>query len=646
MAAIFCKMGKVNTQGALRAVGLALLMLGFSAPGCHRQPPPPPVLAQDGPPASFSAAAPVPPHSPFLNTRPDVAFVGDAACAKCHHKIAESYANNPMARSFLPLGDSPPQEMLRANATASFQIKDLHFAVERSANQFLHVVQLGKATEGRLANEVRYLLGSSRQGSTCLIEHDGFLFQSPISWFSAKPGWELAPGYETNQLLFFRQIGEECLFCHSNGATLVPGSQNHYQTPLFPNGNGIGCERCHGPGQLHVAARRQSPPDEAVDYTIVNPSHLEPTLRDAICEQCHLQGEARVVQRGVALYDYRPGLPLHRFLSVLVRVNETAESQRSVSELQQFYTSRCRTKSGGSMGCTACHDPHSVPAPEQRDTFYRKRCQKCHAEKPCSLPLAARRERQPTDSCIACHMPKAASADVSHAALSDHRILRDPSKSPPQPVRSGSVPFRDFHEALYPNDPERERNLGVAMIRMARRVEQAPARRAAAEMALPLLENALAQTPEDADAQESEGFALDTLGRRTLALSHVEKLLERHPKREIALLDAARFAAATGRTDAAVGYWKRVIAVNPWQPSYSLHLAHLQSLRKDWRGAVEACRAAVRLDPTNTEARRLLIRSLIELQDEPAARAEFDTLRRLKPDEREELQRWFDGLHR
>jgi hypothetical protein len=586
-------------------------------------------------------------HSPFLNTRPEVQYVGDAVCAKCHRTIAAAYAHNPMARSLLPLGDSPPQEMLHTKNSASFQVKGMQFRVERQGNQFLHVVQRGEAAEGRLANPVHYLLGSSRQGSTCLVEHDGFLFQSPISWYSAKPGWELAPGYESNQLLFFRPIGEECLFCHSNGATLVPGTQNHYQSPIFPNGYGIGCERCHGPGRLHVAARRQSPPEETIDHTIVNPVHLEPALRDAICEQCHLQGEARVVRRGVAHNDYRPGLPLHRFLSVFVRANETAESQRSVSELQQFYTSGCRTMSGGTTGCTACHDPHSVPAPDKRDAFYRDRCQKCHADKPCSLPLAVRREKNPADSCIACHMPRAASADVSHAALSDHRILRDPSKPrSPHATSPANTPLRVFHAALNPDDPELNRNLGIAMIRMVRRVEQPEARRAAAAMALPLLESALAQTPDDADAQESECFALDALGRRALALTHVEKLLERFPQREVALVDAAQFAEASGRTEAAVGYWKRVLAVNPWQPLYPLRLAHVLSLRKEWRGAVAGCRTSLRLDPTSDDARRLLIRCLVELRDEATARAEYEILCRLQPAEKAELERWFEGLHR
>src|SRR5207253_975908 len=71
-------------------------------------------------------------------------------------------------------------------------------------------------------------------------------------------------------------------------------------------------ERCHGPGELHVQRqreRRTEPGDW--DDTIVNPSRLEPALREAVCEQCHLQGQARVLRRGRGVFDYRPGLPLH-----------------------------------------------------------------------------------------------------------------------------------------------------------------------------------------------------------------------------------------------------------------------------------------------------------------------------------------------
>ena len=69
---------------------------------------------------------------------------------------------------------------------------------------------------------------------------------------------------------------------------------NRYRPPVF-QGHEIGCERCHGPGELHVAH------PEIIggrDMTIVNPASLAPSLRDAVCEQCHLQGEKRVLRRG------------------------------------------------------------------------------------------------------------------------------------------------------------------------------------------------------------------------------------------------------------------------------------------------------------------------------------------------------------
>src|SRR4051812_45527177 len=37
--------------------------------------------------------------SPYANVRPGVRYVGDAACARCHEEIAETYRTHPMGRS-------------------------------------------------------------------------------------------------------------------------------------------------------------------------------------------------------------------------------------------------------------------------------------------------------------------------------------------------------------------------------------------------------------------------------------------------------------------------------------------------------------------------------------------------------------------
>jgi len=48
---------------------------------------------------------PVPPDprltypTPFLNVRPEVKYMGDEACARCHRDLAESYHQHPMGQS-------------------------------------------------------------------------------------------------------------------------------------------------------------------------------------------------------------------------------------------------------------------------------------------------------------------------------------------------------------------------------------------------------------------------------------------------------------------------------------------------------------------------------------------------------------------
>ena len=54
-------------------------------------------------------------------------------------------------------------------------------------------------------------------------------------------------------LLSGRQVFGQCLFCHVNRANQVEGPLNRYRRPVF-DGHAIGCQRCHGPGELHASA--------------------------------------------------------------------------------------------------------------------------------------------------------------------------------------------------------------------------------------------------------------------------------------------------------------------------------------------------------------------------------------------------------
>src|SRR5579885_1127401 len=52
--------------------------------------------------------------SPYANTRADVGYVGDAACARCHAGIAASYRRHPMGRSLSPISATEIPEIAAA----------------------------------------------------------------------------------------------------------------------------------------------------------------------------------------------------------------------------------------------------------------------------------------------------------------------------------------------------------------------------------------------------------------------------------------------------------------------------------------------------------------------------------------------------
>src|SRR4029077_6877939 len=127
---------------------------------------------------------------------------------------------------------------------------------------------------------------------------EGFLVESPVTWYSAKKAWGMSPGYDApDQPGFERAAGEGCLSCHAGRAEAVGGSLHR----MHVTESAIACERCHGPGSLHTERHRPPAVPEAVrhrDLTIVNPKRLPRELSESICQQCHLRPTAVVPARG------------------------------------------------------------------------------------------------------------------------------------------------------------------------------------------------------------------------------------------------------------------------------------------------------------------------------------------------------------
>jgi tetratricopeptide (TPR) repeat protein len=202
--------------------------------------------------------------------------------------------------------------------------------------------------------------------------------------------------------------------------------------------------------------------------------------------------------------------------------------------------------------------------------------------------------------------------------------------------------------SLVPFHPEagRPRDLGLALGEMLTRPFPEAQRRQIARRACDLLTAATVNAPDDLAALEGLGHALRNDKRPREASAVLDKVLVRAPRRELALQNAALAAMELGENERSIGYWRRLLEVNPHTWESHGYLAQVLALQQQWATAVEECRAALRLNPFETRTRMLLIDCLIRLGEQKQARAEFETLLVLLPHERDRLQRWFDELGR
>jgi hypothetical protein len=472
----------------------------------------------------------------------------------------------------------------------------------------------------RNTHEIQWIVGAEMNGLGALVQHDEYLFEAPLSYYTKTGQWQLSPGYQRGDYGFNRVIAPGCIFCHSGRAQPVANQEGKYQNPAFAQ-LAIGCENCHGPGSAHVAAMGDGESwDKGKDPTIVNPDHLSAPLANDLCASCHQTGDTRVFQPGKTYADYRPGTPLDRVMAILM-VPPTRDNPPQEDHVEHDYSmilSKCyraTENSANPLRCITCHDPHIEPTAAEAPAYFNGKCLSCHAEsgtsghaagKSTATCTAPKAERQATaqstgvaDNCISCHMPKRDGAAIAHTSITNHRILARPGEPfPDEAFQMTTAALPDLiHLNAVPGEPLPKVTLLQAYEQLK---SQSPAYAASYARVLADLE----KSESSGDVNDPQSSAAQSSAIVQAALGHQ--------------------ALAGGQLQAAIDHLQASLRLNPAQASVYADLSTIADQQGRAAEAVTLQQSATTLEPFNAPLQKTLVLRLINAQKYEQAQAAME----------------------
>jgi predicted CXXCH cytochrome family protein len=468
-------------------------------------------------------------------------------CARCHPSETAAFEQSPMGRSV-----GPPSVFEEGRIV--HKLSGSTITIQQHDSQLEHQLE----RHGVVAKyPVAYSVGAGIVGYSYIVRLGRYLFQSPVSYYTQTKTWDLTPGYETDSHLdFTHQITSGCLFCHTGSVDLVKGTDNQFGDPPFTP---ISCERCHGSAAAHL--KNPSP------GSIVNPAKLAPAARDSVCEQCHLEGDTRILNPGRDWWDFNAGQTTESVFVTYLRP-ATGGTLRAVSQSELLARSRCARESNGRLWCGACHNPHDGTQSnrETRAQAIQKVCLSCHSE------LFAAGRHKPAEECVSCHMPRLRPTNVAHSAVTDHSIPRKPHGQATDADPTGLKAWRQPADTTLAH-----RDLGLAYFEMASASHAAPdllqayqilsklpiedrhdpaveadlgsvlLAQSQTQLAIQMFSRASAQQPENARYVYCLGTALEHAGKTEEAIKELKRSIELDPSRPDAYLELAQLYKKAGR---------------------------------------------------------------------------------------------------
>jgi predicted CXXCH cytochrome family protein len=327
-------------------------------------------------------------------------YVGSQACEKCHESIYQRWKKTPMANVVRDPRSDPHAFLpdIATNTIAPFK-----------------------------ADQVVFVYGSLWKQRYFTRVGDN-LYPLPVQWDVGNRKWLpyhvpskgadwWAPLYPDDNM--HRPTGPTCDGCHSVGYDI------HTHKPAEWN---VGCERCHGPGSLHVAHPTRG--------NIIDPAHLDAIAETDTCIQCHSQGRPPKGAIKGQYYDWPVGYQVGLRLHDSWKLEDCALGQTSF-----YYFPDCTAHKNRMQGndfvqsvmyrhqitCSSCHDVHGTQNYAQLIKPANEICLDCHGPKSPNGPHAATLEEHTHHNagstgsqCVACHMPAIEGEGVPGAMVHAH----------------------------------------------------------------------------------------------------------------------------------------------------------------------------------------------------------------------------------
>jgi hypothetical protein len=431
-------MERENSKNLIKPFVLAaVLVMGAGLAACSSG------SSGDGTTSPISPTSPITVGTGALEGQPRDGYVGSATCRSCHQGEYHGWAETVH-------GDMI--QVANEETMAPWARQELErYLASDPGSQFLGIGSEGNRGQLQSIEDIKYVVGGKWKQRYIVKSDEGHVFLRYQYYWSKADGshdhWSEGPDRDDRWHDYGgnRVYEDRCLDCHSTGFDLARANTLDRTDPNYTLGSvvselGIGCEKCHGPGEAHVLSLSRA--------DISNPKNFTPDQQVQFCGTCHGRnaGHAEIDGREDALGFALGDANLHevvRMLDVTDPVDGNVAhnpgtgyfagtSQRfhadgaSRSHRQQ-YNDFIQGPHYGKVTCTDCHNVHAGNTLKTATTT--ALCATCHDG---SIAPGRMFTRQDIDAI----MPKRAQSS-NRPDISTHTFLYGGSGKPsPEVVRN------------------------------------------------------------------------------------------------------------------------------------------------------------------------------------------------------------------